>query len=106
MNPTEGAKLTKPDGEESQRATPMLRLQVARAGDDWRSGDAITQHGIVGIYDQGRLSGHEPHTQFDFVTNGRLYIASWHRTFSDRYLVTLAQRFAAGRTALVQEGGE
>lgn len=98
----EKMRLSSPTHMESLKATPMLRLQVVRHGDDWRSGDAITPHGIVSIYDQGH-DGNRPHTRFDFVANGRLHIASWDRTFSDRFLVTLACRFAAGRAALHQE---
>lgn len=90
---------------ESLKATPMLRLQEVRHGDGWRSGDALTPNGVVSIYDQG---GANSHTRFDFVTGGRLYVASWDRTFSDRFLVTLACRFAAsaGRQALQKEEGE
>lgn len=86
---------------DSFSASPgTLRLTVVRDGDDWRAGDAVTPHGLVGIYTQGRRSGRDPHTRLDIVVGGRLHIASWGRTFADRFLLTLAKRFAASVSAL------
>jgi hypothetical protein len=64
-------------------------------GRDWQDGVAITPHGIVSIYTQGRLLGRDPITRLDVVAAGRLHIATWERTFSDRFLLTVAKRFAA-----------
>lgn len=72
-----------------------LRRSVARATDDWREGDAVTPSGIVSIYTQGCLSGRDQLTRMDVVCGGRLHVATWRRTFSDRFLLTLAKRFAA-----------
>jgi hypothetical protein len=66
---------------------------------DYRIGHIVTPHGIVGFYDQGRLSGdQEALTRLDVVANGRCLAATWRRTFSDRFLITLAKRFAASIT--------
>lgn len=63
----------------------------------YRVGHIITKLGVVGFYDQGRTPRYdlEAHTSMDFVVAGRCYRASWPRTFSDRFLKTLAQRFIA-----------
>jgi hypothetical protein len=77
-------------------ATAMLR---AHDYGNYREGDCITPHGIVSLYDQGRLTGEDEHTRLDVVAGGRLYIGSWDRTFTDRFLVTLARRFAEWASA-------
>jgi hypothetical protein len=61
----------------------------------YRTGHVGTRHGIVGLYDQGRKSGVDQITRLDVVAGGKLYIATWERTFTDRFLITLASRFAA-----------
>jgi hypothetical protein len=58
----------------------------------YTGGYQTTPHGIVGIYTQ---TADPPHTSFDFVHAGRVHRVAWMRTFSDRFLKTLAKRFAA-----------
>lgn len=57
----------------------------------YRQGFIATAHGVVGLYDQTDTA----YTRLDFAIDGRCYSASWDRTFSDRFLKTLASRFAA-----------
>lgn len=56
----------------------------------YRCGHIDTAHGIVGLYDQQR----DPYTSLNIVIAGRDIRASWRRCFTDRYLKTLARRFA------------
>lgn len=62
----------------------------------YSAGYVVTPNGVVGVYFQ---SGNSPrfkaHTSFDFVHAGRTHRVSWQRTFSDRFVKTLAKRFAA-----------
>lgn len=58
----------------------------------YRGGYIATRFGVVGLYDQG---GSHPMTGMSFIANGREIRMTWNRTFSDRYLKTLANRFAA-----------
>lgn len=62
----------------------------------YRVGAIVTPDGIVRLYDQGRKSGERPMTSLDVVVGGQVHTATWDRTFSDRFLKTLAKRFAAG----------
>jgi hypothetical protein len=75
---------------------PILMLAEV-TGYGYRVGHVITAHGIVGFYDQGRCPewASDQHTSMDVVVSGRCYRASWPRLFSDRFLKTLASRFAA-----------
>jgi hypothetical protein len=79
---------------EDCKASP--RLIIAEVPDyGYRIGYVITPHGVVSVYTQGRFRGLEPMTSFDVASNGRCYRIDWDRTFTDRYLITLAKRFAA-----------
>lgn len=61
----------------------------------YRMGRVITRHGVVGLYDQTGKGKQRPYTRLDFVAGGNVISASWDRDFTDRYLKTLATRFAA-----------
>lgn len=57
----------------------------------FRVGYISTEHGVVGLYEQ---RGERPMTSLTMVARKRWLSATWNRTFSDRYLKTLANRFA------------
>lgn len=83
----------KPDDLANWKAprTPVMLTSDNREY-HFRAGYIVTQHGIVGLYSQG---GDHPMTMLEIVANGREIRGQWRRTFSDRYLKTLANRFAA-----------
>lgn len=60
----------------------------------FRVGAISTHLGVVALYDQARYRGNDPRTHLDFVHAGRNHRAFWPRTFTDRFLKTLAYRFA------------
>lgn len=53
--------------------------------------EIVTAFGGVGVYFQ---EGGSPFTTMSFSAKGYFYSRTWHRTFSRRWLVTLADRFA------------
>lgn len=59
---------------------------------NYRQGAVLTPLGIVALYDQDH--GQLALTRLDFVVDGRCHSATFERRFSDRYLITLARRFA------------
>lgn len=64
-------------------------------GDIYARGYALTKWGIVGIYTQlGSKSSSDDYTRFFFVHADKEYTRSVNRYFSERYLLTMAGRFA------------
>lgn len=61
----------------------------------YRVGYILTRHGVVGLYDQVARDRTPAMTSLSVVAGGRYISATWDRPFSDRYLKTLATRFAA-----------
>lgn len=88
---------TLPEGGFFTDSSARRGVMVASRDDgcDYRIGYIATPHGVVGLYDQGRYSGSSPTTRLCIVVAGRFYDSLWERTFTDRFLMTLAQRFAA-----------
>lgn len=70
-------------------STPML--SSAQEGPNV-TGFFRTRHGIVGFWE---WRSDKSITALHFITGGREHRAIYHRLFSDRYLKTLANRFAA-----------
>jgi hypothetical protein len=70
---------------------PMNRVWKHPRG--YLEGCVITKHGIVSVYCQ---SGPDEvhHTALNFVHNGRLYSRGIDKSFTQRGLVTIANRFA------------
>jgi len=63
-------------------------------------GYVATEHGVVGVYHQPGL------TVAVLVIDGIEHRAWWKRSFSERHLITVMKRFAAGRAALEARHGE
>ncbi len=69
-------------------------------GGNWVDGTVITPHGIVLVYcDDDNNS-----TSFKIVKNGLLHTEIHNKTYSNRYLITLAKYFAEGIDHLKQWG--
>lgn len=60
-------------------------------GETYRMAWVATPWGIVGTYEQW---GADPYTSLQFVCRGACHHVSWQRQFTDRFMVTLARRFA------------
>lgn len=56
-------------------------------------GNVVTKLGIVSVYSQGGDPDRR-HTRLDFAYNGKLWIRNIRRRFTQRGLVTLANRWA------------
>ena len=63
--------------------------------DSYRKGTVLTHHGIVEVYSMfGYWPGIVKHTSLDMMHKGYLHTRTFNRSYSARYLVTLAKRFA------------
>lgn len=80
-----------PDQVTNWMAPRTAMLSSAQEGPNV-TGYIRTSHGIVGFWEWRSDKGM---TALTVITGGREYRSIWHRTFSSRYLKTLANRFAA-----------
>jgi hypothetical protein len=74
---------------------PVNRVWRHKAG--YLDGCVITAHGIVSVYSQGGpglASADVPSTNLQVVHDGRLHTRTLPRSYTQRGLVTLANRFA------------
>ena len=70
---------------------PMNRVWKHPAG--YLEGSVITAHGIVYVYSQGGAT-EVPSTNLQIVWGGRLYSRTMKRRYTQRGLVTVANRYA------------
>jgi len=64
----------------------------------YRSGVVYTKHGIVKVYTQWDQNPKSRFTLIEFVVGGVCYTQHYNKEYTDRYLVTLAKRFAKEMT--------
>jgi hypothetical protein len=57
-------------------------------------GDVYTPHGIVQVLSRYTQKSEYNHTVMYFVCHRKVYTRSWDRAYSQRFLRTLAHRFA------------
>jgi hypothetical protein len=75
----------------SARGVWLNATETVTSDGAYRSGYIQTPHGVVGLYTQ---IGAHPHTALTFIAGGRQHRIWWGRTFTDRWLKTLARTFA------------
>lgn len=82
------------DREFSVRSfTPRVGVgALSHLGEPYSAGYVACRHGVVGFYTQ---AGRSPHTSIIVVRDGTAFERNWSRTFTERSLKTVANRFAA-----------
>lgn len=61
---------------------------------EYYDGDVVTKNGIVGVYSQGFNPSHIKSTRLEIVFNGVVHVRIICNSYSQKHLVTLANRFA------------
>lgn len=79
--------------ESYSNKTPVSNIDTRNKGErcEYNIGVVFTKDGIVRVMSQ---PGQFAFTRLDFVKNGRMYIRSYEKQYSNRYCATLASQFA------------
>lgn len=83
--------MAKPRTYNMKLTHPLNRVWRHPAG--YLEGCVLTEHGVVAVYSQGSET-EAPSTNLDFVWEGRLYSRTIPARYTQRGLVTVANRFA------------
>lgn len=93
--------MTEPDQTRNWKAGRPMMLSADNRQHGFRAGWISTEYGLVGFYSQ---VGERPMTHLDIVSEGRHLSIIFNRTFTDRYLKTLATRFALQHQGEAERG--